>query len=108
MSEGLKSRFELAMEKLRKQDAEAGVEERPLTDAQRAAIAELRNFYEAKLAEIDVLVQDKLAATAWDPQARALVEETYRQDRDRLTSERDRKIEKVRAGANGSDRTSDS
>ena len=31
------------MERLRKQDAEAGVDEKPLTDAQRAAIAEARS-----------------------------------------------------------------
>ena len=44
---------ELAMERLRKQDEEAGVERRPVTDAQKAAIAEIRNFYEAKLAELE-------------------------------------------------------
>jgi len=36
------------MERLRKQDAESGAESRPLTDEQRTAIAEVRNFYEAK------------------------------------------------------------
>lgn len=96
--EGLKSRLELAMERLRKQDEEAGVDQQPLTDEQRNAIAEIRNFYEAKLAEIDIMVQGKLQATAWDPEARALVEEAYRHDRERLTSERDNKIEKVRRG----------
>ena len=45
----LKSSLELAMERLKKKDADAGVESRPLTDAQKAAIAEARNFYESKL-----------------------------------------------------------
>ena len=51
----LKSAYELAMERLRKGDADAGIERRPVTDAQKAAIAEIRNFYEAKLAEVEVL-----------------------------------------------------
>ena len=53
----MKSSFELAMERLKKQDAEAGIEVRAVTDAQKAAIAEVRNFYEAKLAEQQVLHQ---------------------------------------------------
>jgi hypothetical protein len=43
---GLKSSFELAMERLRKKDEDAGIERQPVTDAQKAAIAEIRNFYE--------------------------------------------------------------
>ena len=38
----LKSSLELAMERLAKKDADAGVESRPLTDEQKAAIAEAR------------------------------------------------------------------
>ena len=69
MSE-LKSAYELAMERLRKQDAEAGVEPRPLSDEQRAAIAEARRFYEAKLAQHDVLHQSSLRKMS-DPDERA-------------------------------------
>ena len=39
-----KSAYELAMERLRKSDADAGIERQPVTDAQKAAIAEIRNF----------------------------------------------------------------
>ena len=39
------------MERLRKKDAEAGVQETTLTDAQREAIAEARRVYEARVAE---------------------------------------------------------
>ena len=91
----LKSAFELAMERLRKSDAEAGVEQRTVTDAQKAAIAEIRNFYEAKLAEVELLHQSRLRATA-DPAERAAREEEYRRDRERLSTERDAKIEKAR------------
>ena len=91
----IKSSFELAMERLRKKDADEGVESRPVTDAQKAAIAEVRNFYEAKMAEQQVLYQSALRTTA-DPEARATLEQQYRRDRERFTSERDSKIEKIR------------
>ena len=92
---GLKSSYELAMERLRKSDADAGIESRPLTDAQKAAIAEVRNFYEAKIAEQQVLHQSRLS-TAADPAQRATLEEDYRRDRERFASEREAKIEKIR------------
>jgi hypothetical protein len=93
----LKSAYELAMERFRKSDAEAGVERRPPTDAQKHAIAEIRNFYEAKLAEIEVLHHGAIRTIA-DPAARAERELEYRRDRERLASERDAKIERVRSG----------
>ena len=92
-----KSAYELAMERLRKQDAESGAESRPLTDAQRSAIAEVRNFYEAKAAEVEVLHQSALRRAA-DQDALALLEEHYRRDRERLNSERENKIAKIRGG----------
>ena len=92
-----KSAYELAMERLRKKDAESGAETTPLTDAQRAAIAEARNFYEAKAAEVEVLHQSALRRAA-DPDARALLEENYRRDRERLNSDRDAKIARIRRG----------
>jgi hypothetical protein len=93
----MKSAYELAMERLRQKDKEAGVESRPITDEQKAKIAEVRNFYEAKLAEQEVLHQSSLRKTP-DPEARAALDADYRRDRERLTSERDAKIEKIRRG----------
>jgi len=93
----MKSSYELAMERLRQKDKDAGIESRPVTDAQKAAIAEIRNFYEAKLAEQEVLHHSSLRKTL-DPEARAALEADYRRDRERLASERDAKIEKVRRG----------
>ena len=90
-----KSSYELAMERLRKKDEEAGIENKPLTDEQKATIAEIRNFYEAKLAEAEILHQSK-RLSMFDPAALQTLEEEYRRDRERLSSERDRKIEKVR------------
>ena len=95
--EAPKSAFEVAMERLRKKDADDGVTATPLSDRQRADMAEVRNFYEAKLAEGEVLHQSTMRRTA-DPDAAALVEQAYRRDRERLASERDAKIERIRRG----------
>lgn len=93
----MKSAYELAMERLRKQDEEAGVEPASLTDAQKAAIAEVRNFYDSKMAEQEVLQQSSLRRT-FDPAEREAIETEFRRDRERLTSERDAKIAKIRRG----------
>ena len=92
---GMKSSYELAMERLRKKDAEAGIERQPLTDAQKAAVAEVRNYYEAKLAELEVLHQSQ-ARAMFDPDALAALQDEYRRDRERLTAEREARIEKAR------------
>ena len=91
----LKSSLELAMERLAKKDADAGVSNTPITDAQKAAIAEARNFYESKIAELEVLHQSKLNAT-FDPAERETLTQQYRREREHLTSERDAKVEKLR------------
>jgi hypothetical protein len=90
-----KSAYELAMERLRKKDREAGVEERAVSDAQRAEIAELRRVYEARLAEREILHQSS-RRKAGDEEALAALEDEYRRDRERIGAERDRKIEEVR------------
>jgi hypothetical protein len=92
----LKSSLELAMERLARKDAEAGVSNTPLTDAQKAAIAETRNFYEAKLAELEVLHQSKINRTL-DPAERETLDQQYRREREHLTTERDNKIARQRA-----------
>jgi hypothetical protein len=91
----VKSAYEIAMERFKKQDKEVGIERTPLTDEQKAAIAEIRNFYEAKLAEAELLHQDRMLATL-DPAERAKRDEEYRRDRERLSTERDAKIAKAR------------
>ena len=93
---GLKSRMDLLMERLEKEDAAGGAVQ-ALTDAQRAQIAEIRNFYEAKLAETEILNYNKLDSV-WDPEAREVLKGELRQDRERLGNERDAKISRVRAG----------
>ena len=93
--EAPKSALELAMERLRKKDKDAGIDARPATDAQKAAIAEARSVAEAKLAEREILFKSKIARVA-EPEAREILEQEYRRDRERITSDRDRKIEEIR------------
>lgn len=95
--EAPKSALELAMARLRKQDKDAGVVEKPVTAKQRAKIAEIRQFYEAKLAEREILHKSALRQTGGEPEAVQALEDEYRRDRERLASERDRKIEEARA-----------
>ena len=77
MAEKLKSALELAMEKTKK----IGGDEIPsLTGEQKDEIAQIRKVYQAKMAEVEILIQDK---------------EKKEIDLDRLRRERDRKIESV-------------
>jgi hypothetical protein len=92
-----KTAYELILERLKQKDKAEGVSERPLSDAQKAKIAELRKVYEAKLAEREILHQSDRRKAA-DPEALEHLEEEYRRDRERLAAERDRKIEGLRAG----------
>lgn len=94
-----KSSFELAMERLRKQDAEDGVTTRPLTDEEKAAIAEVRSLYNSKIAEQDVLQQSAMKhLLSADPAERDEVERRFRRERERLASERDARVEQIRRG----------
>lgn len=95
MDSGPKSAYELAMERLKKKDADEGVTERALTDEQRNEIAEVRKTYAAKLAQEEILFKSKTQGL-FEREARQLLEENYRRDVERLTHERDRKIEKIR------------
>ena len=95
--EGPKSAYEIAMARLKKKDQEEGVVDRPVTDAQRAAIAEARKVAEARLAEREIMHRSQLAKAA-DPEAFEKLEAEYRRDRERIASERDHKIEEIRAG----------
>jgi aminoglycoside phosphotransferase len=90
-----KTAYELILERLKKKDHAEGVEERPLSDDQRARIAELRQVAKAKLAEREIFFKQSRQKAA-DPDALAALEEEYRRDRERIQSEEDRKIEKVR------------
>src|SRR4051812_44215275 len=94
-----KSAIELMMERLKKQDADAGITTTPMTDAQKASIAETRSYYDAKIAEQQILQESALRRMyGADPAEVAEVERQFRREKDRLASERDSKIEKIREG----------
>ncbi len=93
--EAPKTAFELAMERLRQKDREVGTAERPLTDEQKASIAEVRRSYQAKVAEREILHRDALAKARTQEEVEKL-DETLRIDLDRLAGDRDRKIDEIR------------
>jgi len=93
--EAPKSALELAMERLRRKDADEGRGERPLSDEQKAEIGEVRKVYAARLAQAEILHKSGLMSM-FDPEARAKAEAEYRRDVERLNEERDRKIDAVR------------
>lgn len=101
MTDAPKSALELVMERLRKKDEAAGVEEQKLSDAQKAAIAEARSLYEARVAERKILHRGNILA-AVDPQERETLDEQYRRDLERFASDRDAKIRRIREEASQS------
>lgn len=84
------------MERLRKKDAESGVEERRLTEAERAEITEIKSLYASKIAEAEILFKAKMA-TVWEPEERAKLEQGHRRDLERFREEQERKAQAVRS-----------
>lgn len=92
-----KSALELAMERLRQKDKESNAPDRPLTDEQKAAIAEIRQMHQAKTAEREILHQAALRKAASYEEIEQL-NEALRRDTERMAEERDRKIAAIREG----------
>lgn len=92
---GPKSAYELAIERLRKKDAEQGVTEHHLTESQKTAIAEARSVYEARVAERQIMHRDRVLKTV-DPAERETLDEEYRRDLERFANDRDAKIRHIR------------
>ena len=95
----LKSASELAMARLRAEDKEHGIaESKPLSDAQKEAIAELRRQAQAKLAELEILHEKDRDQAAVDPEKLTKLEEQYETDRLRVNSSLTSAIARVRKG----------
>ena len=94
-SDGPKSAYELAMERLRQKDRERGEVEQPLTEAQKAAIAEARKVHDARVAEREILHQDAIRKAKSREDVEKANSELAR-DRERLAADRDRKIAEIR------------
>ena len=93
---GMKSAYELALERLEKQGIERPREE-SFGDELREKITEARRRAEARLAELEILHKNRLK-TQYDPAKRQEEEEEYVRERRRIEDERDRKIEELRKG----------
>ena len=96
----MKSSYELAMERLRKKDAEEGRTETPLTDEQRKAIADARSLYASKVAEAEILHKSKVAGL-FDPAQLEELAENHRRDLARIHDDEERAITKIRGAASG-------
>ncbi len=97
MGDAPKTAYEIAMEKLRAQDAARGeTPPKELSRKQKEQIGEIRAFYESKLAEREILYKADCAKASGDPDKTREVEEAYVEDRRRLEAERDEKLSKVR------------
>ena len=90
-----KTAYEVAMERFRQKDEDAGTKSRPLTDAQKAAIAEARQLHQARVAEREILHHAALRKAGSHEEIDQL-NEALRRDMDRLATDRDRKIAQIR------------
>ena len=94
---GMKSAYELALERLEQRGIERPREE-TFSDALREQIAEARRKAEASLAELEILHQNRLK-TIYDPAKRQEEEDEYRRERARIEDQRERKVEELRGKA---------
>ena len=93
---GMKSAYELALERLEAQGIEKPREE-ALSEETKQALAAARQLTEAKLAELEILHRDKLAKLA-DPTKLAEQEEFYRRERESIERDGEARVEKIRRG----------
>ena len=93
---GMKSAYELALERLEREGIERPREE-SLSDEARRQVAEVRQQAEARLAQLEILHRDRLRTLA-DLGARAAEDEEYVRERRRIEDDRERKIGRIRAG----------
>jgi hypothetical protein len=95
MGKAPKSSFDLAMERLRANDRNAGVGETKLSPAQKEKIAEARRVATSRFAEQEILFRDAMQKIG-DPAEREKAEREYQLDRQRITDDCERAIEAIR------------
>ncbi|HTT58160.1 MAG TPA: hypothetical protein VMF63_13690 [Opitutaceae bacterium] len=93
----MKSAYELAMERLRASDPDAG---RPLTPAQKARLAEIDRVYQGRIAEREIFLRKLLEDTtaAGKDEEAEKIRRQLADERVRLAEERDTEKEQVRRG----------
>jgi hypothetical protein len=93
---GMKSAYELALERLEKRGIERPREgDGAMSPETQEKIAEIRRQAEARLAELEILHRDG-QRKSFDPGKYQADEDNYVRERRRIEEERDRKIEKLR------------
>lgn len=95
-AKGMKSAYELALERMEKQGIEPPRED-SLSDKVREEMAEVRRRAEAKVAEFEILHKDRLANLR-DPVEREEELGNFKRDKQRAEEERDRKLARLREG----------
>jgi hypothetical protein len=91
-----KTALEVAMERLKQRDADAGIVNLPTTSEQKAAIAEARSVHAAKIAELEILQRSKSFGVL-DPADRERIDADYRDQLRRLNEDLARKVERIRS-----------
>jgi hypothetical protein len=93
----MKSAYELAMERLEKSSPSA-----PLTDSQKAEIAEIDSTFRAKIAEREVFLNDLIAKAEAEGKPEEVAELQAQRTRElaRLRADCEAKKEKIRAPQN--------
>ncbi len=91
----MKSAYELAMERLRASDPQAG---RPLTSEQKSRLAEIDRIYRGKVAEREIFLGKQLedTLTAGNAEEAEKIRKQLANERARLEEEKDAEKEKVR------------
>ena len=90
-----KSAIELAMARLRQKDVDSGTADAPLTEAQKAEIAEVRQVFGARRAQAEIMHTASVAA-AVDVETLTRLNEEFRRDTDRMARELEEKIAAIR------------
>lgn len=93
---GMKSAFDLAMERLEKRDGKLA----PLSMEQKKAIAEVESKAKAKSAEVEIMFQQKLQAAreTGKPEELEEVERQKRSELDRIRNHAEEDKESIRRG----------
>ncbi len=91
----MKNAYELAMERLNKQDPESG---RKITGTQKKKLAEVDAFYRAKIAEKEILMKPQIlqARQAGDDTSAAELERRLADELRKLREQCEREKEKIR------------
>lgn len=100
MADKLKSSFDLAMERLRGADSDAG-KPKPLTSEQKEQIAEARRVAASRLAELEIRFHDA-GQRVRDPAEQEKADAEYQIDRKRVDADLERAIARIRGRADRS------